>query len=635
MRPKGVMGLAVVLVLFGILAYLLSDRFIERGLEQAGQSVVGAKVEIDNLEFSLLGLSISLDRLQVTNPNDTWKNLFETGKVSFDMELAPLARKKIIINDVTVAGIRIGTKRATDGRIPKPPASSTRQSPGWVEKSRQSLTRQIASAPVLNLGSLKQKINVDSLIALADIQSIARIDQFKLQTDSTYKKWDADLKAFNIKEKLKPVQQRVQELTSQKISGLQDLVATLDKSNKLYKDLTVLKKEVEAKKNGATRDFKDLRGNFRLLDDWIAQDFDALKSKAQLGDFTPQNVGKMLFGKALTLPTLGLLKYVGLARKYMPVAQKFTSAGKVEKPPRSEGQDIHFPVTDSKPDFLIEHVLVSGATHEADSSKALSLSGEINGITSDPHVYGKPLTFDLRAQLPQPQAFALTGSFDHTSNIAEDRVRVQASGIRIGAIELPQQHYMPEKIDINRGDVAADFKLIGDYLDFKLQLNARPVSFAFVDSLPGNDIVAKVTRSVFDEIDNLKIAAGIEGPVERPGLKISSNIDNVLARRIKGVIGESVQQAQAELRQRFQAIVGPRKQEALALLNNRGDQIRSELARYEKLIDDKLAVVNDKKKEMEAKIAKEKKKGLESVTKKLGGLFKGKKKEEDKDNNNF
>ncbi|MCH8957592.1 hypothetical protein IIA28_20105, partial [candidate division KSB1 bacterium] len=168
MRPKGMIALLIIVVLFGAVLYLLSGKLIERVLEKAGESAVGAKVEIDNLKLNLAELSISLDRLQVTNPNDTWKNLFETGRMSFDMEVVPLARKKIIINDVTIADIRVGTKRESDGALQK---TGIDASSGWFASASESLKEQVADAPVLNLGVLKQKINVDSLFALINIQS--------------------------------------------------------------------------------------------------------------------------------------------------------------------------------------------------------------------------------------------------------------------------------------------------------------------------------------------------------------------------------------------------------------------------------------------------------------------------------
>ena len=117
MRPKGVIGLIVVILLLVGITYLISDDLIETGMERSGESIIGARVEIDNLKFSLAALAISFDRLQVTNPSDTWRNVFETGKMSFNMEWAPLAAGKVIINDISVADIRLGTKRETDGKL--------------------------------------------------------------------------------------------------------------------------------------------------------------------------------------------------------------------------------------------------------------------------------------------------------------------------------------------------------------------------------------------------------------------------------------------------------------------------------------------------------------------------------------
>ena len=60
MRPKGVFGLVVVILLLVRITYLISDDLIETGIERSGESIIGARVEIDNLKFSLATLAISL-----------------------------------------------------------------------------------------------------------------------------------------------------------------------------------------------------------------------------------------------------------------------------------------------------------------------------------------------------------------------------------------------------------------------------------------------------------------------------------------------------------------------------------------------------------------------------------------------
>jgi len=615
MRPKGIIALLIIGMIFGAIFYLLSDKLIERGLEKAGESAVGAKVEIDNLKLNLVELSISLDRLQVTNPNDTWKNLFETSRMSFDMEVAPLARKKIIINDVTIAGIRIGTKRQTDGALPK---SETDESTGWFEKASESLKEQVADAPVLKLGILKQKVNVDSLFALINIQSPGLMAAARQDADLTFKKWQTELASFNPKDDLAKMETQINEIKSSDPKNLQQMISTLDKAKSAYNTLNKLKNDLDSKRKSASVDLKKVTNTLKEVDNWIENDFNAIKDKANLGKFTPNNIGKMLFGETILLPALGFLKYIDLGRKYMPVAQQFLASGKVENPPRLKGQDIRYPLENARPDFLMEHVLISAATNQQDTSLVMSVSGEVNGITSDPRLYGSPLTLELQVNLPKSKGYGITGRFDHTKDVAEDRIEVKASGVRFGEIALPERPYLPVKVDANRGNLSAELNLIGDEFVFDINLTASSVKFLFAEETENGDVISKATRSVFDSIDKLKISAGISGRIDNPRLSIRSNIDDILAQRVQALIGESARAARTEIRYRIASMTGPKKQELSAFINKNQKEITGELDQIQQAVDEKLAVIDEKRREIEQKIEREKKKGIN----KLKDIFK-------------
>jgi len=105
-------------------------------------------------------------------------------------------------------------------------------------------------------------------------------------------------------------------------------------------------------------------------------------------------------------------------------------------------------------------------------------------------------------------------------------------------------------------------------------------------------------------------------------LHIGSNIDNLLAERIKGVLGESVKVARAEIEKKINAIVEPKKLEALAAVNKFENQIIGEINTIENGINSKLAFLDEKKKELENQIKAEKDKGLKEAGKKLKGLIK-------------
>jgi uncharacterized protein (TIGR03545 family) len=98
------------------LIYFTQDRYLERAIESAGEAVIGAKVEVDNFDFSFFGLKCSWDHLQVANPKHPWRNLIETGKASFAVEGRPLFWGRIIIDEMVLEEAR-GEKQMAACRL--------------------------------------------------------------------------------------------------------------------------------------------------------------------------------------------------------------------------------------------------------------------------------------------------------------------------------------------------------------------------------------------------------------------------------------------------------------------------------------------------------------------------------------
>jgi hypothetical protein len=90
MRKGAIYFLVVFAAIVGVVLYYFRDRYLERWIESSCTEANRARVEIDNFHFSIFNLTCKFDRLQWTDPKDTWTNLFETGAVEFGVELKPL-----------------------------------------------------------------------------------------------------------------------------------------------------------------------------------------------------------------------------------------------------------------------------------------------------------------------------------------------------------------------------------------------------------------------------------------------------------------------------------------------------------------------------------------------------------------
>jgi uncharacterized protein (TIGR03545 family) len=147
MRKRFVYFILVPVVVLCLVVYVFIDGWVEAGLEAAGEAVVGARVEIDNLAVSLSPIAIQFSRLQVANPHDPWQNVFETGKVRFALNLGQLLRGKYIIETMEVNNLVLGTRRLTDGSLPKPPPQPSKQ-PSMITGATSSITSEAQKAPL-------------------------------------------------------------------------------------------------------------------------------------------------------------------------------------------------------------------------------------------------------------------------------------------------------------------------------------------------------------------------------------------------------------------------------------------------------------------------------------------------------
>ena len=64
MRKKFILYVLIPLIILGVVVYFFIDRWVESVLETAGESVVGAKVEIDQLTLTLFPLGITFERIE-------------------------------------------------------------------------------------------------------------------------------------------------------------------------------------------------------------------------------------------------------------------------------------------------------------------------------------------------------------------------------------------------------------------------------------------------------------------------------------------------------------------------------------------------------------------------------------------
>ena len=617
MRKGAIYFLLVFAVISGVALYFFRDRYFERWIEDSCTETNRAKVEIDNFHFSVFNLTCTFDRLQWTDPQNTWTNLFETGPVEFGVELRPLFWKNLIVREAQIAGILLGTKRETDGKVDLPP-----EAPGIFDEITASVAKEIKALPILNLAAVKQKFNLDSLVNVEHLAVVQGAQAIRFDADSTGAKWQHFIKTYDAPAKIAALQTRAQSLNLQNLKTIDDFTTNLQNVTQLRDDVIALRNEITTSKKNAELDFTRIVGEIKNLDNLAAQDFDAAKQKLGIADFNVKDIGKMLFGNPLGGRFAEMMRYVDLGREYLPAAQKLMAINKVENPPRLQGQDIAFPRTFAYPKFLLRHALVSGATN-ANIAEALQLKGEIWGLTSDPPIYGKPTIFDVQVFKEESNAYQVRAAFDHTTDIPKDTLNLRASNFRLGEVDLKNdKSYLPARLLANRGAINATFALSGKNVLGRIGLDINKVDFQF-DAATADAITETIRSSVFRPLEQLQITAEVQGATNDLKLHIGSNLDNIFAARANELVQASFARAQQEIRLRINQEATKRRQQVEAFYAEKQKLVMTELNKYQTLVEEQLAVVENKKKEIEKRIEDEKKRATGEAKKKVGEKLKG------------
>jgi uncharacterized protein (TIGR03545 family) len=268
LRKKGIIFLAVLAVLVFVLSWLFTDTWLESQLEDMGSSLNGARVEIDHLDFSIIGVHLKWQRLQIADAAHPMKNKFETGPCTLDFEFWPLLSKKIIISDFSIRDVRTNTPRDTDGRLSDSEKKALKEN-SLVQKG----VSKISSAAGEKFSALKQQANTDSLLKMAGLRSPARIDSLYTRLDSLYSGWEKRSAESNPLPQIKQIEKQIAAIDVKHLKDVTKLTKAIKQTVSAKKSIDKLSNEMKALKKDFDTDYNASKKSLKQVDDWIKSDY--------------------------------------------------------------------------------------------------------------------------------------------------------------------------------------------------------------------------------------------------------------------------------------------------------------------------------------------------------------------------
>jgi len=538
-KPKGSrlfrwQGLLVFFALCALAAgfwLLFVNRVTERAIERAGTAAVGAKVELDKADVSISPLGVTLLGLKVTDPGAPMTNAFEVGRIAFLMDGPNALRRKVIIEEMSIEGVRLNTPRTTSGAVAR-------------TQGRTPLER-LAELPSFVIPNVKEAFEKEK----ADLQSLRLLTGAAADAGAMRTRWDGKLEELKAAADAGRYQKRYEELRAKAgkvsigglVGGAKDVVA-------LQKEVRADIQTVAEAKKAFTADLAALKKAASDAPDAVRDDARRMVEKYSLTPSGLSNISRMLFGAKISASVRSALQWNERLSPFIERVKEQVKGREVVKPLRAKGRNVRFREDRPLPDFLARLAKVSVSLPQG------AFAGRIDNLTSEQDVLGRPLEFSFSAEkLKGLRSVALEGMFDRVDPAArKDALSLKLLGYEARGVKLVESASLPLSLREGLADLDVRATLEKGALSARITAGVRSARFEFegAEARPGlAGRVDEAIRGALAGVTSLHLTAEVSGTPESFDLKLRSDVDEVLMAAVGALVREQMAGFEKDIRE--------------------------------------------------------------------------------------
>jgi len=609
LRIEAIVPIAIIIVLSSLYFKLFFDSNLASGLEYAGSVVHGAEVNIDDIDTSILGASISIKDIQVTDKENPEYNMIQIGEISSKLLWDALLRGKLVVESSGIKNIAFKSKRKSPGKVLKSEERGSealkKLESGILDQSKEEFQGNILGDLAAVLGGGGAKGQLDAIKETLVVEKT--IDEMSADLDKKEVEWKNSIDSLTQKEDLDSIRNEIKNIKIDK-----------KKPWEAVKKVKPLVKKVKTKTDEFRRVSSEIKTMYnkygdtiKNLDELAEQDMKAIQSRMKLPDVDVADFSMGLFGKLFQEKVASIRKYTALAEEYLPksvtdeakaqakeVKKSVNDAAKGKKAPtkataetskklippkRGKGENVRFPITTGYPLFWLKKAEVSS------KSSASEFSGDIEGtltnFTTEPKIVGKPAHIKLAGNFPKQGISGFSSDiFLRSENNAYTKdISATVQSFPVDGMELSKSENLEFGFKKASGKSVLKAIVKGDQAQVALNNWFSNIDYQ-VDTK--NEHVKDILTRVVQGIPVVSVNANAHGPWKKLNWKVSSNLGKELSKGVKREVKGKIDREKAKYRKMVEDKYGPKKKKLMAKYN----KIK---AKMDKLLNSKKKAVDD------------------------------------------
>jgi uncharacterized protein (TIGR03545 family) len=375
------------------------------------------------------------------------------------------------------------------------------------------------------------KTNASTEIEASKLEGLKKLDEAKLKLSEIEHRWKSkQSEGLAIAKEAETLASELKSL-GQGGSSAGDILKKAQQAQQAQKKIKELIARVEAQRAQAKSDLNEIQAVIKQADDLRHKDINGLLAAAGLPTLDSQDLARRLLGAQTSARLSTTLHWMKWARE-KAAARKTASAAptRASSRLRRRGLDIEFPKTHSYPKFLLENAKLSGQLDAAFMGHDLTLAGVLNGVTSNPALYGKPATLTLSGQAASGEHIQLNARIHQQKDPMGIALAANGEGFSLAGASLGDGE-IGALIKDGHATLKAQIDSAGDEWKGEILLQASGLVMEPRVSISG--IAGTALGDGLRAINSFSMRIGLSGQENDMRLTFSSNIADTLSAAMK------------------------------------------------------------------------------------------------------
>ena len=495
-------------VLLFVVYFVFANSIIKAVLESKLGESYGAEVNINDFDHTLFPTTVTITGISLTNPTKPSHNQVFVGTANADVELAPLLKDQVIVNNLNLLEVQFDTERASPGEVYRVPERS------------------------LSFDEIKAKAkdavpSVDELLARNPLKTTAAVEQARATYETYGEGLKADYEALPDKSRIDYYKAQVEQLKNTDFKDPQALVQAKSAFDKLKEEMMADKAMINDFTEKASTAKTALSESVQALKNAPKEDYALLKGVIAGDQAALSQVTYFVFGDKAAEYTEYLMAAMQIV---MPLIQ---GEEKSEAP-----ADI--------PSILVKEANVSVLWQNE------SITSKWNNITNVHEVFGNPTTFTIEAAGNMLKEFTSSGEFWIDGNGVDASQVWQLAGVNMQNIPFSGNEALNAVLKTALMKTNGSMKVTDNMLSGTGEVDLQQL----VMEATGTSDITSAIASALQTLTSLNMTMLLDGTLSNPGFNLKSDLDNKLAKAALGQLTASQQDKLDELNSKLNSMIG-------------------------------------------------------------------------------